>query len=84
LDKNWVNGRWLVVGSVQRPLVLKQSAFGVEQLSTGKLLLSDQCGWNKAFRRVETLFVQGRNVVQNLFTIYIVKEINACFTHKSL
>ena len=29
---------------------------------------------NKAFRHVETLFIQGRNLVQNLFTIYIVKE----------
>ena len=28
-----------------------------------------------AFRLVETLFIQGRLLVQNLFTIYIVKEI---------
>ena len=33
---------------------------------------------NKAFRHVETLFVQGRNLEPNFFTIYIVKEINAC------
>ena len=33
---------------------------------------------NKAFRRIETLFIQGRILVQNVFTIYIVKEINAC------
>ena len=33
---------------------------------------------NKAFLRVETLFIQGRILVQNLSTIYIVKEINAC------
>ena len=32
---------------------------------------------NKAFRHVEILY-------KNLLTIYIVKEINACFTHKFL
>ena len=30
---------------------------------------------NKAIRLVETLFIQGRILVQHLFTIYIVKEI---------
>ena len=31
---------------------------------------------NKAFGHVETLFIQGRNLAQNLFTIYTyVKEI---------
>ena len=33
---------------------------------------------NNAFQHGETLFVQGRTLVYNLFTIYIVKEINAC------
>ena len=39
---------------------------------------------NKVFRYVETLFTQGRILFQNLFTIYIVKEINACLLTKFL
>ena len=33
---------------------------------------------NGVLRHTVTLVIQGRILVQNLFTIYIVKEINAC------
>ena len=43
--------------------------------SSPAVLITDSA--NKAFRHVDTLY-------KNLFTIYIVKEINASFTQKFL
>ena len=36
--------------------------------------MKQMLSYNKAFQRVESLFIQGRILVQNLFPIYIVKE----------
>ena len=50
----------------------------------------NKCSWvvskshYRVLRHTVTLFIQGGILVQNLFTIYIIKEINACFTHQFL
>ena len=41
-------------------------------------LITQQKHPNRVLRHTVILFIQGRIPVQNLFTIYMVKEINAC------